>query len=96
MVFRGASEPSISSVVILDNDGERVAARYYTPQYSTLASQQTFEKSLLAKAVKAQSSEEADIVIFDGLITVFRGGKDVYLFVTGDRECHVHLHIICI
>lgn len=93
MVFVGASEPSISSVVILDADGERIAARYYTPTYDTLATQQVFEKSLLAKAVKAQTTEEADIVIFDGLITVFRGGRDVYLFVTGDRECCICLSV---
>ena len=86
MVVMGASEPSISSVVILDADGERIAARYYTPQYNTLALQQAFEKSLLGKAIKEQTMDEADIVIFDGLITVFRGGKDVFLFVTGDQD----------
>lgn len=67
-----ASEPSISAVVILDSDGERIAARYFTPQYATLATQTTFERSLFAKATKSQGSDEADIVIFDGLITVFR------------------------
>mmetsp|Transcript_42326 Transcript_42326/g.82819 ORF Transcript_42326/g.82819 Transcript_42326/m.82819 type:complete len:197 (-) Transcript_42326:158-748(-) len=81
-----ASEPSISAVVILDSDGERIAARYYTSQYATLPSQQAFEKSLLAKAIKSQGAEEADIVIFDGLITVFRGGRDCFLFVTGDQD----------
>ena len=81
-----ASEPSISAVVILDSDGERIAVRYYTPQYATLGTQHAFEKSLLAKAVKSQGTDEADIVIFDGLITVFRGGRDCYLFVTGDQD----------
>uniref|UniRef100_A0A6U4IHM6 Coatomer subunit zeta n=1 Tax=Hemiselmis andersenii TaxID=464988 RepID=A0A6U4IHM6_HEMAN len=80
------SEPSISAVVLLDSDGERIAARYYTPQYATLASQQAFEKALLGKALKSQGSDEADIVIFDGLITVFRGGRDCFLFVTGDQD----------
>jgi len=80
------SEPSISAVVILDSDGERIAARYFTPQYSTLAAQTSFERSLLNKASKAQGSDEADIVIFDGLITVFRAGRDCHLFVTGDQD----------
>lgn len=82
----GVSEPSIASVVILDNEGERIAAKYFASKYSTLASQKEFEKSLIGKAQKSNVTDEADIVIFDGHITVFRGSKDCYFFVTGDQD----------
>mmetsp|Transcript_12568 Transcript_12568/g.19777 ORF Transcript_12568/g.19777 Transcript_12568/m.19777 type:complete len:196 (-) Transcript_12568:698-1285(-) len=80
------AEPSISSVVILDNNGERIAARYFGDGLQTFGQQTAFEKSLLNKALKSTSVGESDIVMFDGHIAVFRGGKDVFLFVTGDQD----------
>lgn len=80
------SEPSISSVVIVDDRGQRIAARYYSDQLQTLPSQQKLEAALLQKALKSTASGEADIVLFDGHVAVMRDGKDVHLFVTGDQD----------
>jgi len=80
------SEPSISSVVIVDERGERIAARYYSDGLQTLASQQKLETALLNKALRSTASGEADIVLFDGHVAVMRAGKDVHLFVTGDQD----------
>ena len=79
-------EPSISSVVIVDDRGQRVAARYFSDGLQTLASQQKLEASLLSKALKSTAAGEADIVLFDGHVAVMRAGKDVHLFVTGDPD----------
>ena len=79
-------EPSISSVVIVDDRGQRVAARYFSDKLQTLASQQKLEASLLSKALKSTAAGEADIVLFDGHVAVMRAGKDVHLFVTGDPD----------
>ena len=80
------AEPNVSSIVIIDSQGERIAARYFTDDLKTLHAQQQFEKSLLSKALKSSSQSESDILLFDGHIAVFREGKDVYLFVTGDQN----------
>jgi len=81
------AEPSISAVVVLDQQGERIAARYFSDDLQTLANQQVFEKALLAKALKTSTTGgESDILMFDGHIAVFRAGRDVYMFVTGDQD----------
>ena len=80
------SEPSISSVVIVDDRGTRVATKYYSDGLQTLAAQQKLEASLLSKALKSTASGEADIVLFDGHIAVMRAGKDCHMFVTGDQD----------
>lgn len=80
------SEPAIESVIIIDHRGERIAARYYSDQFQTLHSQQQFEKSLLNKALKSTAGGESDIMMFDGHIAVFRGGKDIFMFVTGEQD----------
>jgi len=50
------AEPSISAVVVLDQQGERIAARYFSDDLQTLANQQVFEKALLAKALKTSTT----------------------------------------
>jgi hypothetical protein len=80
------AEPSISSVVILDDRGQRIAARYYTERLQTLASQQKFEGLLHKKATKSAASGEADIVLFDGHVAVMRQGKDTNFIVTGTMD----------
>mmetsp|Transcript_57280 Transcript_57280/g.134472 ORF Transcript_57280/g.134472 Transcript_57280/m.134472 type:complete len:198 (-) Transcript_57280:219-812(-) len=80
------SEPNVSSVVVLDLHGERIAAQYFADTLQTHHAQQQFEKTLLSKALKSTSGGECDITVFDGHIAVFRGGKDVFLFVTGDQD----------
>jgi len=80
------SEPSISSVIIVDDRGERIAARYYSERLQTLAVQHKLEAALLSKALKSTATGEADIVLFDGHVAVMRAGKDVHLFVTGDQD----------
>jgi hypothetical protein len=79
-------DPSISAVVIVDDRGERIAAKYYSEGLKTAAMQQKLEASLLHKALRSNSSDEADIVLFDGHVAVMRAGKDVHLFVTGDAD----------
>jgi prepilin-type processing-associated H-X9-DG protein len=81
------AEPSVSAVVILDQNGERIAAQYFSDDLQTLHSQQTFERSLLNKALKTSTAGgDSDILMFDGHVAVFRAGRDVYLFVTGDQD----------
>ncbi len=79
-------EPSISSVIIVDERGQRIAAQYYSNGLQTLAAQQKLEASLLNKALRSSAAGEADIVLFDGHVAVMRAGKDVHLFVTGDQD----------
>ncbi|KAJ1487044.1 hypothetical protein T484DRAFT_1787779 [Baffinella frigidus] len=66
------AEPSISAVVVLDQQGERIAARYFSDDLQTLANQQVFEKALLAKALKTSTTDPAgqrkrppDVVLFE-------------------------------
>ena len=46
---------STKAFIILDNDGKRILAKYYTPEFPTSKEQLQLEKSLFDKSKKAQS-----------------------------------------
>ena len=40
----------------------------------------------MLQGLKSSSTDEADIVLFEGHVAVMRAGSDVHLFVTGDQD----------
>lgn len=69
--------------IMLDSDGKRLAARYFTPEWPGLEKQLSFEKSLFTKA---QAHPAAEIILLDNIIGVFRTVADVHFFVIGSLE----------
>ncbi|KAK9470059.1 Longin-like domain-containing protein [Dipodascopsis tothii] len=81
---------TINAVVILDSDGRRLLARYYSPPheypqhqfanpYPGRKEQRTFEKGLFAKTHKF----DTDIILFDNRVVVYKKVADVVIYIVG-------------
>lgn len=75
-------EPSlytVKSILILDNDGNRLVGKYFDNQFSTIKEQKEFEKTLFGKTHKANG----EIIMLDNLTIVYRSNVDLYFYVIG-------------
>ncbi|CAK5084554.1 unnamed protein product [Meloidogyne enterolobii] len=71
---------SIKAILILDQDGKRILGKYYDKQIlATEKEQSAFEKNLFQKTHKAN----AEIILFDGFICVYRSNVDLFFYVIG-------------
>lgn len=65
---------------ILDNDGNRILAKYYDKNvFPTVKEQKTFEKNLFNKTHRAN----AEIIMLDGLTCVYKNNVDLFFYVMG-------------
>lgn len=79
--------PSVKNILVLDLEGKRVAVKYYSDEWPSAASKLAFEKSVFLKTQKpGAKAEEADVVMFDGYIVVYKFIDDLHFFVTGGEE----------
>ncbi|XP_071497515.1 coatomer subunit zeta-1-like isoform X1 [Diadema setosum] len=74
-----ASLYTVKAVAILDNDGERLLAKYYDDTFATTKEQKAFEKNLFNKTHRAN----AEIIMLDGMTIVYRSNVDLYFYVIG-------------
>ena len=71
---------NFSAIAILDNNGNRILAKYYDKcKFPTLKEQTKFEKLLFRKTVKAAN----EIIMLDGLTILYRSSVDIYMYVMG-------------
>mmetsp|Transcript_13018 Transcript_13018/g.15800 ORF Transcript_13018/g.15800 Transcript_13018/m.15800 type:complete len:179 (+) Transcript_13018:400-936(+) len=78
------TSPSIKAVLVLDgNDGTRIHAKYFGKDFSDLEKQHEFEKNLFNKTRSQSARSEAEIVMLDKTISVYRHGMDVGFYVVG-------------
>ncbi|KAK7691827.1 hypothetical protein QCA50_005231 [Cerrena zonata] len=79
---------TVSAFIIIDTDGHRVLAKYYTAgesnpnlkRLSTLKEQRVFEKGLFQKTKKAGG----DITLYDGFLAVYKHSLDLICYIIGD------------
>jgi hypothetical protein len=96
---------SIKATLILDNEGNRLYAKYYSPPHAeseasatnslvSVKEQKQFEKSLFAKTNKQNS----DVLIFDNHLIVYKQILDVtiYLIATSVSENEAMLYQVLI
>lgn len=70
-------------MAILDNDGNRILAKYYDKNiFPSPKEQKAFEKNLFTKTHRAN----AEIIMLDGLTCVYRSNVDLFFYVMG--SCH--------
>ena len=79
----------VQAIVILDNTGQRVFARYYTPPHQAIATsfptastQKTFESNLYEKTKKQNS----DVILFDNRIVCYKSSVDLMIYVVAGPE----------
>ncbi|KAL3836026.1 hypothetical protein ACJMK2_021479 [Sinanodonta woodiana] len=78
----GNLEPSlytVKAITILDNDGNRLLAKYYDDTFPTAKEQKQFEKNLFSKTQRAN----AEIIMFEGLTCVYKSNVDLFFYVVG-------------
>lgn len=64
----------------MDNDGNRILAKYYDcAVFPTTKEQRTFEKNLFNKTHRAN----AEIIMLDGLTCVYKSNVDLFFYVMG-------------
>ncbi|CAG9533154.1 unnamed protein product [Cercopithifilaria johnstoni] len=74
---------TIKGIAILDQDGNRILAKYYDDQvFPSTKEQKAFEKSLFQKTCKAN----AEIILLDGMICVYRSNVDLFFYVMGGAD----------
>lgn len=79
-IFQEPNLYIIKGIAILDNDGNRILAKYYDPNIlSTIKEQKAFEKNLFNKTHRAN----AEIIMLDGLTCVYRSNVDLFFYVMG-------------
>ncbi|KAK6182895.1 hypothetical protein SNE40_010477 [Patella caerulea] len=81
----GILEPSlycIKALAILDNDGNRLMAKYYDETFPTAKEQKVFEKNLFNKTHRAN----AEIIMFEGLTCVYKSNVDLFFYVIGSTQ----------
>lgn len=79
------TEPSlytVKAILILDNDGNRLIAKYYDSTYPTIKEQKAFEKNLFNKTHRAN----AEIIMLEGHTCVYRSNVDLFFYVVGSAQ----------
>ena len=79
---------SVKAVVVLDGNGKRLHAKYYAPELAAAAKQAALEQKLMQKKKDAGSGQmDANVVLLDGTVSVFRTGHDgTGVFVVGSAN----------
>lgn len=74
---------TVKGMCILDNDGNRILAKYYDKNIlATVKEQKIFEKNLFNKTHRAAS----EIIMLDGLTCVYKNNVDLFFYVMGSTQ----------
>lgn len=70
----------VKGMVIMDNDGNRLLAKYFdSVNFPSVKEQKTFEKNLFQKTHRANS----EVIMLDGLTVVYKSNVDLFFYVMG-------------
>ncbi|ELU00183.1 hypothetical protein CAPTEDRAFT_169846 [Capitella teleta] len=72
----------VKAILILDNDANRLIAKYYDDTYPTAKEQKAFEKNLFSKTHRAN----AEIIMLEGLTCIYRSNVDLFFYVIGSQS----------
>nr|CCA24561.1 coatomer subunit zeta1 putative [Albugo laibachii Nc14] len=77
------TSPKVKAICVLDSEGTRVCAKYYDKSYPTLKDQLALEKKLHSKTKNSNARAEADIILIENIVSVYRSGSDVTIHTIG-------------
>jgi len=70
----------VKGLVIMDNDGNRILAKYFDESnFPSVKEQRAFEKNLFQKTHRANS----EVIMLDGLTCVYKSNVDLFFYVMG-------------
>eukprot|EP01006_Ploeotia_vitrea_P045818 TRINITY_DN66972_c2_g5_i1.p1 TRINITY_DN66972_c2_g5~~TRINITY_DN66972_c2_g5_i1.p1 ORF type:complete len:179 (+),score=19.83 TRINITY_DN66972_c2_g5_i1:59-595(+) len=81
----------MTGIVLLDNEGKRIFAKYWTPELAASQKKQaSFEKQLYSKTkvkeIVGYDTDEADITVFDNYTVVYRCNAESYYYMISEKE----------
>ena len=87
---------SVLAVCILDNDGNRIWAKYFSSErFPAVADQRKFEQKLFGKTHTSNN----EIILLDHVTVVYRSNVDVHFYVMGsvdENEVMLHNLLYCL
>jgi hypothetical protein len=86
--------PFIHSFLVLNNDGERLLAKYYDER--PVAEQKKVESFLHKKTKSVSARTEVEVMLVDQEIVVFRSGGDCKFFISGPLEENELILVSCL
>mmetsp|Transcript_22656 Transcript_22656/g.31052 ORF Transcript_22656/g.31052 Transcript_22656/m.31052 type:complete len:202 (-) Transcript_22656:103-708(-) len=78
--------PFIKSLVVLDAEGDRLFAKYYDNRVGNKAEQLANEQTLFKKTKTVAAKNEAEVLLLDSEIFVFRSGNECKFYISGPVE----------
>lgn len=75
--------PVVKNMLLLDSEGKRIAVKYYSPEWSNVVQQAAYEKSVFAKTSRTNARGEAEIIMFDDVVVVYKFIGDLMFYVSG-------------
>ncbi|PQP95509.1 coatomer subunit zeta-2-like [Prunus yedoensis var. nudiflora] len=78
--------PSVKNILLLDSEGKRVAVKYFSDDWPTNGAKLAFEKSIFTKTLKTNARIEAEIMMFDSNVIIYKFIQDLHFFVTGGDD----------
>ncbi|GCB86349.1 hypothetical protein scyTo_0027024 [Scyliorhinus torazame] len=73
---------TVKAIFIIDNDGERILAKYYDNPYPSVKEQNAFEKNIFNKTHRTDRA----IALLEGLTVVYKSNIDLYFYVIGSSH----------
>ncbi|RHY37104.1 hypothetical protein DYB26_009445 [Aphanomyces astaci] len=78
------SNPSVKAIFVLDVEGTRLCAKYYDRvAYPSLKEQTALEKKIWSKTKSMNARQEAEIILLDNVVSVFRSHSENTMYVVG-------------
>ncbi|XP_019338134.1 coatomer subunit zeta-2 isoform X4 [Alligator mississippiensis] len=81
-LFQEPSLYTVKAIFILDNDGQRLLAKYYDDTFPSMKEQKAFEKNVFNKTHKTDS----EIAFLEGLTIVYKSSIDLFFYVVGSSH----------
>merc|ERR1740117_2398669 len=75
--------PVVYAAIILDSDGNRLCAKYYARNLKTSHAQKDFETQLYSRTKNTNARKEAEVVMLNDVIVVYRSVGDSFIFMVG-------------
>ncbi|GMH36553.1 hypothetical protein BSKO_04421 [Bryopsis sp. KO-2023] len=77
---------TVKNLIVLDSEGKRIVVSYFSPEWATVAQQAEYEKSLFNKTSRTNARGEAEIIMFDNVVVIYKTLGDLTFYITGDEN----------
>lgn len=78
--------PSISAIIVLDQDGKAIASKYYQKSCTDIKAQHAFEKKLYQKTCRTNAKQDAEVLLFEKYVVLYKFVNDVIFYVCAPAE----------